>query len=71
MPKVTNEKSVKANKTKKKVNKGMDVQRSTKDDKFSFDDEIVIGLKRIDEPVKHDDKIKRKIIPVFYNLHSL
>ena len=59
MPKVTNEKSVKSNKTKKKVNKGMDVQRITKDDKFSFDDEIVIGLKRIDEPVKHDEKTKK------------
>ena len=59
MPKVTNEKSVKANKTKKKVNKGMDVQRSTKDDKFSFDDEIVIGLKRIDEPARHDEKQKK------------
>ena len=59
MPKVTNEKSVKTNKTKKKVNKGMDVQRSTKDDKFSFDDEIVIGLKRIDEPARHDEKQKK------------
>ena len=61
MPKVTNEKSVKNNKSKKKANKnkGIDVQGSTKDDKFSFDDEIVIGLKRIDEPVKHNDKTKK------------
>ena len=35
------------------------MQGSTKDDKFSFDDEIVIGLKRIDEPVKHNDKTKK------------
>ena len=61
MPKVTNEKSVKNNKSKKKANKnkGIDVRGSTKDDKFSFDDEIVIGLKRIDEPVKHNDKTKK------------
>lgn len=61
MPKVTNEKSVKNNKSKKEANKnkGIDVQGSTKDDKFSFDDEIVIGLKRIDEPIKHNNKTKK------------
>lgn len=50
MPRATNEKLNKSSKSKKKTNKNVVVERKTKDDKFSFDDEIVIGLKRIDEP---------------------
>ena len=50
MPRATNEKLNKSSKSKKKTNRNVVVERKTKDDKFSFDDEIVIGLKRIDEP---------------------
>lgn len=49
MPKATREKT---NKSKKRTNKikQENIEKNTKEDKFSFDEEIVIGLKRIDEP---------------------
>ena len=58
MPRVTKDK---ARRTKKKANKieQENVNTNTKDDKFSFDEEIVIGLKRIDEPKIVDKKIKK------------
>lgn len=61
MPRATNEKLNKSSKSKKKTNKNVVVERKTKDDKFSFDDEIVIGLKRIDEPAnKLQEKATKK-----------
>lgn len=60
MPKVTNEKIKKSKKSIKKKNQN--VQENTKDNKFSFDEEIVIGLKRIDEPQKvKKNKTSKKI----------
>ena len=58
MPRVAKDK---ARRTKKKANKieQENVNTNTKDDKFSFDEEIVIGLKRIDEPKIVDKKIKK------------
>ena len=52
MPKVTNEKQRKQSKSNKKIkdNEIENNTRDTKDNRFSFDEEIVIGLKRIDEP---------------------
>lgn len=50
MPKKTKENIKKSNK-KNKINTKTDIDKNTKEDKFSFDEEIVIGLKRIDEPV--------------------
>ena len=62
MPKVAKDKvnnsKKKVNKTKKKINEN--VAKNTKDDKFSFDEEIVIGLKRIDEPKMMPEKKKKK-----------
>lgn len=55
--KVNNSKR-KVNKTKKKINEN--IVKDTKDDKFSFDEEIVIGLKRIDEPKVMPEKKKKK-----------
>ena len=55
--KVNNSKK-KVNKTKKKINEN--IVKNTKDDKFSFDEEIVIGLKRIDEPKVIPEKKKKK-----------
>ena len=51
----------KVNKSKKKSNRTRNIVtentlKNTKDDKFSFDEEIVIGLKRIDEPKVITDK---------------
>ena len=61
MPRATNEKLNKSSKSKKKTNRNVVVERKTKDDKFSFDDEIVIGLKRIDEPAnKLQEKATKK-----------
>ena len=61
MPRATNEKLKKSSKSKKKINKNVVVERETKDDKFSFDDEIVIGLRRIDEPAnKKQEKNAKK-----------
>ena len=53
MPRVAKDK---AKRTKKKLNKTEqeNTKTNTKDDKFSFDEEIVIGLKRIDEPKSSD-----------------
>ena len=58
MPRVAKDK---ARRTKKKANKIEQKKKNTKtkDDKFSFDEEIVIGLKRIDEPKIVDKKIKK------------
>ena len=60
MPRVTKEKQ--KNKSKGNSNKKTNAveQKSTKDDKFSFDEEIVIGLRRIDEPVKSKENKKSK-----------
>ena len=60
MPRVTKEKQ--KNKSKRNANKKTNAveQKSTKDDKFSFDEEIVIGLRRIDEPVKSKENKKIK-----------
>lgn len=61
MPRATNEKLKKSSKSKKKINKNVVAERETKDDKFSFDDEIVIGLRRIDEPAnKKQEKNAKK-----------
>ena len=50
--KAKNSKKIKKEQIEKEI-------ENTKDDKFSFDEEIVIGLKRIDEPVT-DTKAKKK-----------
>ena len=61
MPRATNEKLKKSSKSKKKINENVVAERETKDDKFSFDDEIVIGLRRIDEPAnKKQEKNAKK-----------
>ena len=70
MPKVTNEKIKKSKKSIKKKNQN--VQENTKDNKFSFDEEIVIGLKRIDEPQKvKKNKTSKKIKAIFGSLITL
>ena len=53
-----NKKNKKLNKKQKKV---VDVVGETKEDKFSFDQEIVIGLKRLDEPKPVNKKKKKKL----------
>ena len=53
-----NKKNKKLNKKQKKV---VDVVEETKEDKFSFDQEIVIGLKRLDEPKPVNKKKKKKL----------
>ncbi len=56
MPKLTNEKSMK-NKSRKNIkNKTDKSNERTKDEKFSFDEEIVIGLRRIDDKPTEDFK---------------
>lgn len=62
MPRVAKDK---VNKSKKKSNRTRNIVtentlKNTKDDKFSFDEEIVIGLKRIDEPKVITDKKCKK-----------
>ena len=49
---------IKSNKKTKKEQIEKPIE-STKDDKFSFDDEIVIALKRLDEPVQEKEKKKK------------
>lgn len=44
----------------KKIKKIEENNKGTKDEKFSFDEEIVIGLKRIDEPKVDKKQIKSK-----------
>ena len=56
MPRVAKDKTKKANKKSNKTQKD-NVSTNTKDDKFSFDEEIVIGLKRIDEPKIVEKKV--------------
>ena len=58
MPRVAKDKTKKANKKSNKTQKD-NVSTNTKDDKFSFDEEIVIGLKRIDEPKIVEKKVKK------------
>ena len=53
-----NKKNKKLNKKQKKV---VDVVEETKEDKFSFDQEIVIGLKRLDEPKPVNKNGKKKL----------
>ena len=60
MPRIAKEKK---NNLKKKINKKVNEKQEnitgkTKEDKFSFDEEIVIGLKRIEEPKQKRKKIK-------------
>ena len=62
MPRIAKDK---VNKSKKKSNRTRNIVtentlKNTKDDKFSFDEEIVIGLKRIDEPKVMPEKKKKK-----------
>ena len=54
------EKESKKSKKNKLTKKQIEKQESTKDNKFSFDDEIVIGLRRIDEPIQKKKTSKRK-----------
>ena len=56
MPRVTKEKKKSSAKNKKKVEKNS--ENNIKDNKFSFDEEIIIGLKRIDEPKTNNKKVK-------------
>ena len=58
MPRKTKENS-KKRKINKKTNINEKEVKNTKDDKFSFDEEIVIGLKKIEEP-KVDNKKNKK-----------
>lgn len=60
MPRGTKENIKRKNTTRKTKNKEKDIDRSTKDNKFSFDEEIVIGLKRLDEPTNIQAKGNRK-----------
>lgn len=65
MPRVAKEKSKHEkprptkSKLKSKKAKIENTETNTKDDKFSFDEEIVIGLKRIDEPKVVNKKTKK------------
>lgn len=65
MPRVAKEKSKHEkprptkSKLKSKKAKVENTETNTKDDKFSFDEEIVIGLKRIDEPKVVNKKTKK------------
>lgn len=58
MPKKTKE-----NKNKKNANKnrGTNQVRNTNDNKFNFDEEIVIGLRRLDEPNIKEEKNNKKL----------
>lgn len=62
MPRVTNRKKPRRTKTKiAKHAKEEPKEKDTKDEKFSFDNEIVIGLRRIDdEPKEETKKTKNK-----------
>ena len=63
MPSVTNRKKPKG--TNRKIDKAKHAEveqkeQDTKDEKFSFDQEIVIGLRRIDDEPKQEAKNKKK-----------
>ena len=59
MPRATKEKSKKTNKKANKNRKIDEVQKNTKDNnKFSFDDEIVIGLRKINTETINNQKKK-------------
>ena len=60
MPRVTKEKKVKKAK-KNDTNKAKETKKSTKDEKFSFDEEIVIGLRRIDNEPNENIKSKKGV----------
>lgn len=60
MPRGTKENVRKKNSVRKTKNKENKIDRSTKDNKFSFDEEIVIGLKRLDEPIEVSEKRNKK-----------
>ena len=59
MPKKTKE-NIKNKKIKNKLNVDVESNKSTKEEKFCFDEEVVIGLKRIDEEPKKNMKNKKK-----------
>lgn len=59
MPRGTKESVKKKSTAKRARNREKNIQK-TKDDKFSFDEEIVIGLKRLDEPEDISKKVKNK-----------
>lgn len=63
MPRVTNKKKPKKTNKKTKIAKHAKVEQKeqdTKDEKFSFENEIVIGLRRIDDEPKKVTKNKKK-----------
>ena len=63
MPRVTNKKKPKKTNKKTKIAKHAKVEQKeqdTKDEKFSFENEIVIGLRRIDDEPKEVTKNKKK-----------
>ena len=60
MPRGTKENIKKKNTTRKTKKKENKIDRETKDNKFSFDEEIVIGLKRLDEPINIKTKGNKK-----------
>lgn len=60
MPRVTKEKKVKNKGNKNKnASKSNKTNQSTKDEKFSFDEEIVIGLRRVDDEPKENRNHKK------------
>lgn len=59
MPKRTKE-NLKNKKSRNKLNVNAESNKSTKEEKFCFDEEVVIGLKRIDEVPKSNIKKKKK-----------
>ena len=59
MPKVTNEKPIKNRSKKNTKNKDDKTSIKTKDEKFNFNEEIVIGLRRIDDEPEENKKGKR------------
>ena len=58
MPRRTKEKRNKNN-SKKSTNKKEKLNENSQNNKFSFDEEIVIGLRRIDDEPKTNDKAKK------------
>lgn len=59
MPRTTKENGKRKKKNSKKTEK-VKQEKNINDNKFDFDDEIVIGLRRLDEPVVKNDKKKKK-----------
>ena len=50
----------KINKNKRKSNTSENIKQEKDNNQFSFDDEIVIGLKRLDEPQVENPKSRKK-----------